>query len=67
MKKNKKTRDHSRKGSPTKMTLIRTLQCWSPMKEKKAKPRARLASLTLQEISAWTNENGKIAPSLSLE
>ncbi|CAL1374994.1 unnamed protein product [Linum trigynum] len=48
--KKKKTKPHK---SPRKVTA-RALQVWTPVKEKKAKSRTRLATLTLQEIAAWT-------------
>ncbi|CAL1378223.1 unnamed protein product [Linum trigynum] len=54
MKERKNSKGRMKKGSPAKLHPIRSLQLWSPMKEKKSKPRTRMASLTLQEISAWT-------------
>ncbi|CAI0432260.1 unnamed protein product [Linum tenue] len=47
-KKNSKTRK-----SPKKISA-KTLQVWTPVKENKTKSRARMATLTLQEIDAWT-------------
>ncbi|CAL1378765.1 unnamed protein product [Linum trigynum] len=42
------------KKSPTKLNPMKPLQIWSPIKDRKPKSKSRLASLTLQEISAWT-------------
>ncbi|CAI0442244.1 unnamed protein product [Linum tenue] len=54
-KPNKTYRRQSKKGAtPVKLQASKALQIWSPVKDKKAKSRARLASLTLQEINAWT-------------
>ncbi|CAL1380885.1 unnamed protein product [Linum trigynum] len=50
----KSNKGRVKKGSPAKLNPVRPLQLWSPMKEKKSKPRTRMASLTLKEISAWT-------------
>ncbi|CAL1411640.1 unnamed protein product [Linum trigynum] len=50
----KSSKGQSKKGSPAKLNPIRPLQIWSPMKERKAKSKSRMASLTLQEINAWT-------------
>ncbi|CAI0406284.1 unnamed protein product [Linum tenue] len=44
-KKNSKGR--SKKGSPAKLNPVRPLQIWSPMKDRKAKSKSRMASLTL--------------------
>ncbi|CAI0451602.1 unnamed protein product [Linum tenue] len=49
--KNKKTQQ---KRSPTKLISAKPLQIWSPVKERKPKSKGRLATLTLQEIHAWT-------------
>ncbi|CAL1359639.1 unnamed protein product [Linum trigynum] len=50
----KSSKGRSKKGSPAKLSPVRPLQIWSPMKDRKAKSKSRMASLTLQEISAWT-------------
>ncbi|CAL1387609.1 unnamed protein product [Linum trigynum] len=50
----KTSKGRMKKGSPAKLNSICPLQLWSPMKEKKSKSRTRMASLTLEEISAWT-------------
>ncbi|CAI0476135.1 unnamed protein product [Linum tenue] len=50
----KNSKGRMKKGSPAKLNPIRPLQLWSPMKEKKSKSRTRMASLTLEEISPWT-------------
>ncbi|CAI0434599.1 unnamed protein product [Linum tenue] len=42
------------KRSPAKLNPMKPLQIWSPVKERKPKSKSRMASLTLQEISAWT-------------
>ncbi|CAI0445112.1 unnamed protein product [Linum tenue] len=49
--KSKKTQG---KRSPTKLNPMKPLQIWSPVKKRKPKSNSRLASLTLQEINAWT-------------
>ncbi|CAI0417586.1 unnamed protein product [Linum tenue] len=50
--KNKKVQ--GKKRSPSKLNPAKPLQIWSPVKERKPKSKARMASLTLQEIHAWT-------------
>ncbi|CAL1394902.1 unnamed protein product [Linum trigynum] len=40
--------------SPSKLLSTKALQVWTPKKDRKPKSKARLASLTLQEIDAWT-------------
>ncbi|CAI0428866.1 unnamed protein product [Linum tenue] len=50
----KNSKGRVKKGSPAKLNHIRPFQLWSSMKEKKSKSKTRMASLTLQEISAWT-------------
>ncbi|CAL1353203.1 unnamed protein product [Linum trigynum] len=55
--KNQKSHKKKKSKSPRKnpVTITATaLQVWTPVKDKKNKTRARLASLTLQEIEAWT-------------
>ncbi|CAI0462910.1 unnamed protein product [Linum tenue] len=42
------------KKSPSKLNPMKPLQIWSPIKDRKPKSKSRMASLTLQEISAWT-------------
>ncbi|CAL1389401.1 unnamed protein product [Linum trigynum] len=54
-KKNKSSKSHSKKASPIKLNPCKALQDWSPVKERKSKSRTRMATLTLQEISAWTD------------
>ncbi|CAL1382784.1 unnamed protein product [Linum trigynum] len=49
----KKKKDKSPRKNPVMITT-KALQVWTPVKDKKSKARARLASLTLQEIEAWT-------------
>ncbi|CAL1355069.1 unnamed protein product [Linum trigynum] len=53
-KRKKTQKSHDRK-SPAKLNPTKPLQIWTPTKERKAKTKSRMASLTLQEISAWTN------------
>ncbi|CAL1376491.1 unnamed protein product [Linum trigynum] len=50
--KRSKTKKAQSKKSPNKLHQLNPLQVWSPVKKPKSK--ARLASLTLQEIDAWT-------------
>ncbi|CAL1376152.1 unnamed protein product [Linum trigynum] len=50
----KSSKGRSKKGSPAKLNPVRPLQIWSPMKDRKTKSKSRMASLTLQEINAWT-------------
>ncbi|CAL1357628.1 unnamed protein product [Linum trigynum] len=55
--KNQQLRKKKKSTSPQKSQVpvaAKALQIWSPIKEKKNKTRTRLASLTLQEIAAWT-------------
>ncbi|CAL1395449.1 unnamed protein product [Linum trigynum] len=59
-KKNKTSKQSNRR-SPAKLNPAKSLQIWSPKKDKKAKSKARIASLTLQEIHAWTTAT-EIAP-----
>ncbi|CAL1391745.1 unnamed protein product [Linum trigynum] len=40
--------------SPSKLFPTKALQVWTPKKDRKLKSKARMASLTLQEIDAWT-------------
>ncbi|CAI0430620.1 unnamed protein product [Linum tenue] len=49
----------TKKGSPVKLHPSKALQVWTPVKDRKTKSRSRLATLTLQEISAWTEAAGK--------
>ncbi|CAL1413081.1 unnamed protein product [Linum trigynum] len=49
--KNKKVQQRR---SPTKLNSMKPLQVWSPVKERKPKSKGRMATLTLQEIHAWT-------------
>ncbi|CAL1353629.1 unnamed protein product [Linum trigynum] len=51
----------SKKGTPVKQQVNKILQVWSPIKERKGRSKARLASLTLQEINAWTSAAQKEA------
>ncbi|CAL1401295.1 unnamed protein product [Linum trigynum] len=44
----------SKKGTPVKLQASKALHVWSPVKDRKVKAKARMASLTLQEINAWT-------------
>ncbi|CAL1393294.1 unnamed protein product [Linum trigynum] len=54
-KSNRNARLHPKKGStPVKLQASKALHIWSPLKDKKNKSRARLATLTLQKINAWT-------------
>ncbi|CAL1377330.1 unnamed protein product [Linum trigynum] len=54
-KSNRNSRLHSKKDStPVKFQASKALQIWSPVKDKKNKSRTRLATLTFQEINAWT-------------
>ncbi|CAL1408400.1 unnamed protein product [Linum trigynum] len=48
------SKGRSKKGSPAKLNPMRPLHVWSPMKDRKAKSKSRMASLTLHEINAWT-------------
>ncbi|CAI0463399.1 unnamed protein product [Linum tenue] len=55
--KNQRAHKKKKAKSPRKNLVTITtkaLQVWTPVKDKKNKARARLASLTLQEIEAWT-------------
>ncbi|CAI0552666.1 unnamed protein product [Linum tenue] len=55
--KNQKGHKKKNSKSPRKTSVpitSKALQVWTPVKEKKNKARTRLASLTLQEIEAWT-------------
>ncbi|CAI0473738.1 unnamed protein product [Linum tenue] len=40
--------------SPSKLISAKALQVWTPKKDRKSKLKTRMASLTLQEIDAWT-------------
>ncbi|CAL1379594.1 unnamed protein product [Linum trigynum] len=40
--------------SPSKLMSTKALQVWTPKKDRKLKSKTRMASLTLQEIDAWT-------------
>ncbi|CAL1353352.1 unnamed protein product [Linum trigynum] len=53
-KQSKNKKAHGKKKSPSKLNPAKPLQIWSPVKERKPKSKARMASLTLQEIHAWT-------------
>ncbi|CAI0550464.1 unnamed protein product [Linum tenue] len=53
-KRNKKQKAQLQK-SPFRFPPMKSLQIWTPKKEKKAKSRVRIATLTLQEINAWTS------------
>ncbi|CAI0396486.1 unnamed protein product [Linum tenue] len=53
--KHNKPRKMEPRRTPTKLSPTKGLQIWTPKKERKTKSRARIASLTLQEINAWTN------------
>ncbi|CAL1375631.1 unnamed protein product [Linum trigynum] len=59
-KRTKNAKSRGRKGSPAKLNPTRTLQIWSPVKEKKSKSKARLAALTLQDINEWTEARGRL-------
>ncbi|CAL1388053.1 unnamed protein product [Linum trigynum] len=50
----KGARRQSKKGSPVKFQSSKALQIWSPVKDRKSKSKARLATLTLEDINAWT-------------
>ncbi|CAI0389306.1 unnamed protein product [Linum tenue] len=50
----KKGKGRTEKRSPAKLNPIRPLQIWSPIKDKRTKSKARMASLTLHKINAWT-------------
>ncbi|CAL1393438.1 unnamed protein product [Linum trigynum] len=55
--KNQNGQKKKKSKSPRKTSVpitTKALQVWTPVKEKKNKTRARLTSLTLQEIEAWT-------------
>ncbi|CAL1361154.1 unnamed protein product [Linum trigynum] len=55
--KNKTNQKKGKSKSPKKLpgtVSSKALQVWTPIKDKKSKNRSRLASLTLQEIAAWT-------------
>ncbi|CAI0601457.1 unnamed protein product [Linum tenue] len=55
--KNQKSSKKRKTKSPRKTPVpisAKALQVWTPVKDKKSKARTRLASLTLQEIEAWT-------------
>ncbi|CAL1405872.1 unnamed protein product [Linum trigynum] len=52
-KRNKSKKVQQRR-SPTRLNSVKPLQVWSPVKERKPKSKGRLATLTLQEIHAWT-------------
>ncbi|CAL1394829.1 unnamed protein product [Linum trigynum] len=54
MKKKKGSRQQSKKGTPVKLQASKALEIWSPVKDRKNKSKARLSSLTLEEINAWT-------------
>ncbi|CAI0397573.1 unnamed protein product [Linum tenue] len=53
-KKNKIDKNRQPKPSPSKLKSRKPLQVWSPVKDRKPKSKSRMATLTLQEISAWT-------------
>ncbi|CAL1377363.1 unnamed protein product [Linum trigynum] len=53
-KKSKSGKERVKKTSPTKFNPLKQLQIWSPMKDKRSKSKSRVAPLTLQEITAWT-------------
>ncbi|CAI0548839.1 unnamed protein product [Linum tenue] len=59
-KQKKAPKKQSKKGTPVKLSPLKALQVWSPVKDRKAKSRARMATLTLQEINAWTEAAGKV-------
>ncbi|CAL1402225.1 unnamed protein product [Linum trigynum] len=59
-KSNKKKISQSNKSS-TKLNIAKPLQIWSSIKDRKPKSKARVATLTLQEISAWTKAAKKTA------
>ncbi|CAI0394510.1 unnamed protein product [Linum tenue] len=59
----KNSKSRGRKGSQAKLNSVRTLQIWSPVKEKRLKNKVRLANLTLQDINEWTEARGR--PNLS--
>ncbi|CAI0627580.1 unnamed protein product [Linum tenue] len=64
-KRSKNAKSRGRKGSPAKLNPTRTLQIWSPVKEKKSKNKARLAALTLQDINEWTEARGRLTTGTS--
>ncbi|CAL1402103.1 unnamed protein product [Linum trigynum] len=64
---NKKySRRQAKKSSPVKLQASKALQVWSPVKDRKVKAKARMASLTLQEINAWTGAMDKAEAELKL-
>ncbi|CAL1406843.1 unnamed protein product [Linum trigynum] len=52
--KRSKNKKLQQKRSPIKLNSRKPLQIWSPVKERKPKSKGRMATLTLQEINAWT-------------
>ncbi|CAL1395870.1 unnamed protein product [Linum trigynum] len=58
-KKGKNSKLRGWKGSFAKLNPTRTLQIWSPLKERKSKNKASLATLTLQDINGWTDAQGR--------
>ncbi|CAL1362247.1 unnamed protein product [Linum trigynum] len=60
-KSKKSDRLQVKKGTPVKDHPSKALQVWSPIKDRKSKSRAQMATLTLQEIHAWTNAAGENA------
>ncbi|CAL1379420.1 unnamed protein product [Linum trigynum] len=62
--KRSKSKKSASKKSPTKFHHTKPLQIWSPMKERKPKSKARIASPTLQEINAWTAAAKEVSGSL---
>ncbi|CAL1380796.1 unnamed protein product [Linum trigynum] len=63
----KSSKSRSRKLSPIKNNHLKPLQIWSPMKEKKSKAKSRLATLTLQDIHAWTKGGKEVPTAESME
>ncbi|CAI0408252.1 unnamed protein product [Linum tenue] len=53
--KGSKARKEDRRQSPIKVSPMKSLQVWTPKKDRKSKSRAKIATLTMQEITAWTN------------
>ncbi|CAI0425009.1 unnamed protein product [Linum tenue] len=53
-KQNKISKNAHKRSSPLKVNPAKSLKIWTPVKDRKAKAKAGLATLTLQEISAWT-------------
>ncbi|CAL1358153.1 unnamed protein product [Linum trigynum] len=63
-KKTKLGKDRQAKSPAAKLKSRKPLQVWSPIKDRKPKSKSRMASLTLQEISAWTEAKNQRAREL---